>query len=121
MLQLLLIDPQLSWKHWLIKLWYKSVAPWVSRVYGICNFRVVICIPSWASPSEIHITTLRAQIPYTLEMHGTTITYTYRMSISCKSMGVSGEALQLHAVYEKKPYKSHENFYQCYQSCEIPV
>ena len=36
-------------------------------------------------------------------------------------MGVNGEALQLHTVYEKPYffyYKSHENLYQYYKSCE---
>ena len=33
------------------------VVPWVSRVYGICTLRAVICIPEGA----IHITARRVQ------------------------------------------------------------
>ena len=48
-LQQLLIDPQLSGKHWLIESWYKS------RVSGFVPF---VC----ALPLGIHIITLRVQI-----------------------------------------------------------
>ena len=36
----------------------------------VCTLRVAICIPSRTSPLGIHITTLRVQIPYTLDTHG---------------------------------------------------
>ncbi len=59
-----------------IVLWYKSAVPWVSRVYGFVLFVQLYVFPR-AAPSGIHITALRVQIPYTLETHGTTITYIY--------------------------------------------
>ena len=45
----------------------------------------------------------------------------YHTSNSFESMGVNGEALQLHAVH-KKPYfnESCENPYQYYKSCDNP-
>ena len=39
-------------------------------IYGICTLSVVIL-----RASGIHITTLRVQIPFTLETHGTTDLY----------------------------------------------
>ena len=45
----------------------------------------------------------------------------YHTSNSLESMGINGEALQLHAVH-KKPYfnESCKNPYQYYKSCENP-
>ena len=70
MLWQLLIYPQLSGKHWLIESWYKSALP-----YWFCGCMGLYPSCSYSIPLGLR-TTLRVQIPYILEAHGTTITYT---------------------------------------------
>ena len=57
-------------EHWLIESWYKSA---VTRVYGLYPLSSYMYSLWLGSPAGINITTLRVQIPYTLETHGTTI------------------------------------------------
>ena len=49
---------------------YVIVVPWVSRVYGICTLRAVICIPEGAARGNTYNCT-KSTNPYTLETHGT--------------------------------------------------
>ena len=51
---------------------YKSAVPWASAGVWVVPFVQFYVFPR-ASPSGIHKTALRVQIPYTLEAHGTTI------------------------------------------------
>ena len=44
------------------------VVPWVSRVYGICTLRAVICISKGAAGGNTYNCTKSAN-PYTLETH----------------------------------------------------
>ena len=49
---------------------YVIVVPWVSRVYGICTLRAVICIPEGAARGNTY-NCMKSTNPYTLETHGT--------------------------------------------------
>ena len=57
-----------SWK--MLEYTYVIVVPWVSRVYGICTLRAVICIPEGAARGNTYNCT-KSTNPYTLETHGT--------------------------------------------------
>ena len=57
---------------------YVIVVPWVSRVYGICTLRAVICIPEGAvicipegAARGNTYNCTKSTNPYTLETHGT--------------------------------------------------
>ena len=47
---------------------------WVSRLYGICTLRAVICIPEAAARGNTYNCT-KSTTPYTLETHGTADLY----------------------------------------------
>ena len=95
MLQLLLIDPQLSEKHWLIESWYKSAVPWVSRVYGLYPSHSYM----YSLGAGIHITSPRVQISYTLETHGTTVTCMLVLWGGEKQMYMQSTWLTTHTMY----------------------
>ena len=57
-------------KYVLVVAIYVIVVPWVSRVYGICTLRAVICIPEGAARGNTYNCT-KSTNPYTLETHGT--------------------------------------------------
>ena len=70
---------------------YVIVVPWVSRVYGICTLRAVICIPEGAARGNTY-NCAKSTNPYTLETHGTGDLYHNTITNLLVMTSANGEA-----------------------------